>query len=61
MKRAEVLQKVRMMRFEDIYGRHQTKTLSCEDAAELLGTSVSTFYRMRQRYEEEGLAQHKPL
>ncbi|MBW1678219.1 MAG: ISNCY family transposase [Deltaproteobacteria bacterium] len=56
MKRAEVLQEVRMMRFEDTYGRYQTKTLSCEDAAELLGTSVSTFYRMRQRYEEEGLS-----
>lgn len=55
MLRAKVLQEVRQMRFEDIYGRYQSRTLSCDEAAELLGTSVSTFYRLRQRYEEDGL------
>lgn len=56
MRRSETLQEVRMMRFEDIYGRFGGGSLSCEEAAELLGSSVSTFYRMRQRYEEEGVS-----
>ena len=55
MRRSEVLEGVRQMRFEDIYGRYQGRSLSCEEAAELLGASVSTFYRMRRRYEEEGV------
>ena len=55
MERARILQEVRMMRFEDIRGRYQSRSLSCEEAAEILGMSVSTFYRMRRRYEEEGL------
>jgi transposase len=55
MRRSEVLQEVRKMRFEDVYGRFTAGSLSCEEAAELLGASVSTFYRLRSRYEEEGL------
>lgn len=43
------------MRFEEVLGRYQSSTLSCELAAELLGMSVSTFYRMRKRYEDSGL------
>lgn len=43
------------MRFEEVLGRYQSSTLSCELAAELLGMSVSTFYRMRKRYEDRGL------
>ena len=54
MRRSEVLQEVKRMRFEDLYGRYQSRSLSCEEAAELLNMSVSTFYRMRRRYEEEG-------
>lgn len=42
------------MRFEETYNQYRTGRLSCEDAADLLGTSVSTFYRYRRRYEEEG-------
>ena len=42
------------MRFEDVYGRFQGCQLSCEAAADLLGMSVSTFYRYRDRYEAEG-------
>ena len=52
MRRSEIVQGVRMMRFEDVYGRFKARRLSCEEAAELLGASVSTFYRMRSRYEE---------
>ena len=43
MSRTEVLQEVRLMRFEDVNGRYQSNRLSCEEAAELLGASVSTF------------------
>ena len=43
------------MRFEDVYGRFQSRRLSCDEAADMLGLSVSTFYRMRRRYEEDGL------
>ncbi len=42
------------MRFEDVYGRLQVGQLSCEDAADLLGVSVSTFFRYRCRFEADG-------
>jgi transposase len=42
------------MRFADVYGRFRRKRLSCEEAAEILGMSVSSFYRWRERYEERG-------
>ncbi len=54
MGRARVLQEVRIMRFEDVYGRFQFGRLSCEQAADVLGLSVSTFGRWRRRYEGEG-------
>jgi transposase len=44
------------MRFEDVYGRYFGGRLSCEEAAELLGVSVSTFGRWRRRYEADGAA-----
>ena len=53
MRRSEVLQKVRRMRFEGIYERCQSRTLSCEAAAELLGASVSTFFHCRQDMEHD--------
>ncbi|PIE74505.1 MAG: hypothetical protein CSA18_04740, partial [Deltaproteobacteria bacterium] len=34
---------------------YRQKSFSCEQAAEILGISVSTFYRMRQRYEHNDL------
>jgi transposase len=54
MMRLDVLQEVRRMRFEEIYGQYRSGPLSCEEAAEVLGMSVSTFYRYRRRYKEEG-------
>jgi len=42
------------MRFKDVYGQYERNKLSCGEAAEILGISVSTFYRKRQIYEEEG-------
>lgn len=42
------------MRFVDVYDQYEKNKLTCEDAAEILGISISTFYRKRQIYEEEG-------
>lgn len=54
MRRSEVLEEVRRMRFEEVYSQYRLRNLSCEEAAELLGTSLSSFYRYRRRYEEKG-------
>ena len=42
------------MRFFDVSQRFMRGELSCDVAAEILGVSVSTYYRMRRRYEDEG-------
>ena len=42
------------MRFEEVYGRFRRGRLSCEEAADLLSVSVSTFGRCRRRYDAEG-------
>ena len=55
MDRTTVLQEVRIMRFDDVYGRFQKGVLTCEEASELLGTSVSSFRRWRRRFEAEGV------
>jgi transposase len=54
MRRTEVLQGLRRMKFEDIYGRWQQRRLSQAEAAEILGMSERTFRRWRDRYEGEG-------
>lgn len=56
MGRTEVLQGLRAMKFEDIYGRWQQRRLSQAEAAEILGMSERTFRRWRDRYEGEGAA-----
>ena len=43
------------MRFLDIYGQYEKSKITCEEAAAILGLSVSSFYRKRQTYEEEGV------
>jgi len=48
------LHEVAAMRFFEANGRFHRGELSCEQAAELLGVSVSTFYRKRRRFAEEG-------
>ena len=50
------IHEVAAMRFLEIENRFRQKKLSCEQAAELLGVSVSTFYRKRQRFAEDGEA-----
>jgi len=54
MGRARVLSEVREMRFEEVLRRYQAGRLSCDEAADVLGMSVSGFYRWRRRYEEHG-------
>ena len=55
MRRTEVLQGLRRMKFEDVYGRWQQRRLSQVEAAEILGMSERSFRRWRDRYEAEGL------
>ena len=55
MRRSETAQEVRMMRFEEVNERFEAKRIGCDLAADLLGMSVSTFYRIRRRFEEDGL------
>ena len=56
MRRTEVLQGLRRMKFEDIWGRWQGRQLSQAEAAEILGMSERTFRRWRDRYQSEGAA-----
>jgi len=44
---------VRKMRFEEIYKKQTEKTLTVEQAAQILGVSESTFRRLSTSYEEE--------
>lgn len=54
MGRAEVLQEVRKMRFEEILSGHKAGRLSGFEAAQVLGCSERTFRRRRARFEAEG-------
>lgn len=58
MRRTQVIEDIHEMRFEEIYGNYQKGRLSCEEASEILGISVRTFYRKRQRYESEEFDGH---
>src|SRR4030095_4756132 len=53
--RGGVLQGLRRMKFEDVYGRWQERRLSQAEAAEILGMSERTFRRWRDRYDAQGL------
>ena len=55
MRRTEILQEVRKMRFEEIYGTWTERHLTQEEAARMLGVCYRTFRRHINRYEEEGL------
>ena len=54
MRRMEVLQGLRLMKFEEIYDRACGGWLSQSEAAEILGVSERTFRRWRDRYEAAG-------
>ena len=51
---ATVLQEVRQMRFEELYGRRQRRELTMADAADILGVTERTFRRWSSRYDTEG-------
>jgi len=55
MRRTEVLQGLRGMKFEEVYDRFHRRRLSAMDAAEWLGVSERTFRRWRGRFDAEGL------
>jgi len=56
MGRTEVLQEIRMLRFEEIYDRFRGGRLRGLEAADWLGVSERTFRRQCGRYEDDGLA-----
>jgi len=55
MRRTELLQEVRKMRFEEVYSGWQRRHLTQEEAARVLGVCQRTFRRLVDRYEESGL------
>ena len=54
MRRTEQVQGLRLMKFEEVYGRTGRGVLSQSEAAEILGVSERTFRRWRDRYEADG-------
>ena len=54
MRRTEQAQGLRLMKFEQIYGRTVRGELSQAEAAEVLGMSERTFRRWRDRFEADG-------
>jgi transposase len=55
MRRTEVLQGLREMKFESVLDRWRGRELTQGEAAEVLGMSERSFRRWRERYEEAGL------
>lgn len=55
MRRTELLQEIRAMRFEEAYSGWQEGRLRQEEAARLLGVCERTFRRYIDRYAESGL------
>jgi hypothetical protein len=56
MRRTELLQEIRKMRFEEAYERWNVGRLTQAEAAQLLGLCERSFRRYVVRYEAEGLA-----
>ncbi len=54
MRRTEQVQGLRLMKFEEIYGRTSRRELSQLEAASILGVSERTFRRWRDRFEADG-------
>ena len=54
MRRTSQFQGLRLMKFEEVYGRTRAGALSQEEAAEILGVSERTFRRWRGRFEADG-------
>lgn len=56
MRRTEVLQEIRRMRFERVYTDWDAGRLTQEEAARILGVCDRTFRRYINRYEDEGMS-----
>ena len=54
MRRTEQAQGLRLMKFEEVYGRTRRGVLGQAEAAEILGVSERTFRRWRDRFEADG-------
>ena len=54
MRRTEQAQGLRLMKFEEVYGRTVRGELSQAEAADVLGMSERTFRRWRDRFEADG-------
>ena len=54
MRRTELLQGIRLMKFEQILERTRSRELSQGEAASVLGVSERTFRRWRDRYDADG-------
>ncbi|MBT7031189.1 MAG: helix-turn-helix domain-containing protein, partial [Rhodospirillaceae bacterium] len=54
MKRTELLQGLRMMKFEEFDERATSRVLSQKDAASILVISARSFQRWRDRFEDDG-------
>ncbi len=54
MRRIEQLQGLRLMKFDEVYGRTYRGELSQFEAAEILGISERTFRRWRDRFQADG-------
>lgn len=52
MKRTDLLQEIRKMRFEEVYTGWNAGRLSQEEAAQILGVCDRTFRHHIHRYEE---------
>ena len=55
MRRTELLQEIRKMRFEEAYGGWESGRLTQGEAASLLGVCERTFRRYLARYEASGV------
>jgi transposase len=55
MRRTEMLQEIRKMRFEEVYYGWNESRLTQEEAARILGVSDRTFRRQIDRYEHGGM------
>ena len=55
MRRTEMLQEIRKMRFEEVYSEWNDSRLSQEEAALILGVCDRTFRRYIDRYEHWGV------
>lgn len=56
MKRTELLQEIKKLRFEEAYGGWEAGRLTQVEAASLLAVCERTFRRYLSRYEEGGMA-----